>query len=248
VDGEPSRAVSAWPSTRGSGASSPAVQALYAELLELSLHAAAAEASVGALDGALVSKEIRGRRYWSLQRTVAGSNRQHYLGPESEALQRWMDRVRDLRLHSRPDAARRAELCAMMAAGGATREGAAVTSTLALLAGGGLFSRGGVLVGTVAFAVQATMLGVRFGAQMLRTEDVDAAHDPDLEVALGGGASRIDLARSLAESPLRFLPLPELDPRNPSTSFKVRGRQLRVDFLTPASGPRSSRKVVAARA
>jgi|CXWL01.1.fsa_nt_gi hypothetical protein len=215
---------------------SPAVQTLYAELLELSLHGAAEQAAAGALDGALVSKEIRGRRYWYLQRTVAGSNRQHYLGPESAALQGWMDRIRELRLRSRPDVERRAELCAMLAAGGATRESAAVTSTLALLADGGLFARGGVLVGTVAFAVQATMLGVRFGAQMLRTEDVDAAHDPDLAVALGDGAPRSDLARSRAESPLGFLPVPELDPRHPSTSFKVRGRQLRVDFLTPARG------------
>jgi hypothetical protein len=33
-----------------------------------------------------------------------------------------------------------------------------------------------------------------------------------------------------------FLPAPTLDPRSPSTSFRVRGRELRVDLLTPLVG------------
>ena len=32
-----------------------------------------------------------------------------------------------------------------------------------------------------------------------------------------------------------FVPVPQLNPRHPSTSFKVRGRQLRVDLITPGS-------------
>jgi hypothetical protein len=40
-----------------------------------------------------------------------------------------------------------------------------------------------------------------------------------------------------------FLPVPQLDPRAPSTSFKIRGRELRIDFLTPALGRRTSTPV-----
>jgi len=35
-----------------------------------------------------------------------------------------------------------------------------------------------------------------------------------------------------------FLPVPQLDPRKPSTSFKIRGKGLRLDLLTPLRGRR----------
>jgi len=40
----------------------------------------------------------------------------------------------------------------------------------------------------------------------------------------------------LASLEMGFLPVPGLSPKEPSTSFKVRGRALRVDLLTPATG------------
>jgi hypothetical protein len=40
-----------------------------------------------------------------------------------------------------------------------------------------------------------------------------------------------------------LLPIPGLDPREPSTSFKLRRRELRVDFLTPARGKVRNRPV-----
>jgi hypothetical protein len=36
----------------------------------------------------------------------------------------------------------------------------------------------------------------------------------------------------------RFFAVPGFDPREPSTSFKVRERDLRVDFLVPGRGTR----------
>jgi len=32
-----------------------------------------------------------------------------------------------------------------------------------------------------------------------------------------------------------FVPIPQLDPKQPSTSFRVRGKQLRLDLITPGS-------------
>jgi hypothetical protein len=40
-----------------------------------------------------------------------------------------------------------------------------------------------------------------------------------------------------------FIPVPTLDPRQPSTSFKVRGQELRVDLLTPLVGKPSGTPV-----
>lgn len=211
-------------------------RSLYAELFELTLQAEVDRLELGGTTGSFVSKEIRGRRYWYHQRIEGSEKRQRYLGPESPALLAWLERARE----ARADAARRAALCAMLAAGGASRESQAVTATLEVLADGGLFRVGGVLVGTVAYAALGTMLGVRWPAGAMRTEDIDVAQDPLLAVLLAPDASRAELERSLVESPLGYLPVPGLDPREPSTSFRIRGRQLRVDFLTPARGSRRS--------
>jgi len=40
------------------------------------------------------------------------------------------------------------------------------------------------------------------------------------------------------------LPVPGLNPKSPETSFKVRGRTLRVDLLTPAQGARDGKLVI----
>lgn len=211
-------------------------RAVYAELLEQTIHAEAAAVTAGDPGGTFASKQIRGASYWYLQRSEGGAKRQRYLGPDSDELRQWIERVREARALDAPDDSRRRELCAMLAAGGAARESAAVIHTLELLANAGLFRLGGVLVGTVAFATQGTMLGVRFGDREVRTGDVDIGYDADLGVALAANVGRADLRRAFGASPLGFLPVPMLDPGQPSTSFKVRGRELRVDFLTPLRG------------
>jgi len=53
-----------------------------------------------------------------------------------------------------------------------------------------------------------------------------------------------DLARRLGETEPPLLAVPRLDPRHPSTSFKLRGRELRVDFLTPKRPKDAERPVV----
>jgi len=44
-----------------------------------------------------------------------------------------------------------------------------------------------------------------------------------------------------------FLPVPPLDPKHPSTSFKVRGNPLRVDVLTPETRPGQNTPVFISR-
>jgi hypothetical protein len=81
-------------------------QTAYARLLDLLL---TAEASSPAGFASLVSKTIRGRRYWHAQRREGGKKVQSYIGSESPEVDALVERSRQ----SRTEAASRAELVAM---------------------------------------------------------------------------------------------------------------------------------------
>jgi hypothetical protein len=219
------------------------IQTLYAELLEQTIHAEAEAAATGARHGTFVSKTIKGGTYWYVQRMEGDRKRQHYLGRESPTLLAWMEEVRQARARSAADDAQRANLSSMLAAGGATTESASVIKVLSLLAESSVFRMGGILVGTQAFVAYGNMLGIRFDKQSLRTQDVDIAQDRAIGIALSREAGTVNVERSLTDSGLGFFPVPALDPKRPSTSFKIRGRELRVDFLTPLVGPESAEQV-----
>jgi len=219
------------------------VQTLYAELLEQAIHAEAERAASAAPRGSFVTKTIRGVTYWYLQYQEGDRKRQRYLGRESPSLLAWMEEAKEARARSGADAEERGKLVSMLAAGGAARESATVVRVLELLAAAGVFRLGGVLVGTQAFAAYGNLLGVRFAQQALRTQDVDIAQDRSIGIALAGESAPADVEGNLHASGLGFAPVPQLDPREPSTSFKIRGRELRVDFLTPLFGPESSAPV-----
>ncbi len=102
---------------------------------------------------------------------------------------------------------------------------------LKAFADAGVFNAGTVLVGTHAFGVTGGLLGVRWSGANLRTHDIDLAAVSLL--AADAGADVPDAPGALERLEMGFLPVPGLDHRHPSTSFKVRGQALRVDFLTP---------------
>lgn len=219
------------------------VQTLYAELLEQTIHAEAEAAVLGVSQGSFVSKTIKGGTYWYLQRMEGDRKRQIYLGKESPSLVSWIEEVRQARARSATDEAQRARLCSMLAAGGAATEAAATGKVLQLLAESGVFRMGGILVGTQAFGVYGNMLGVRFDQQALRTQDVDLAQDRAIGIALAQETAPVDVEQTLTGAGLGFFAVPSLDARQPSTSYKIRGRELRVDFLTPLTGSESSAPV-----
>lgn len=208
------------------------VQTLYAELLD-QLRMVEAESVGGPSTGSFVSKTIRGRTYWYLQKSEGATKRQIYLGPETPELLERIRRSADRRNLTTADEKHRRELVAMIAAGGMVRESASVATVLRVLSDAAVFRAGGVLVGTQAFTCLANLLGVAFDKQSLRTADIDVAHDLAIGIGLAE-TSGVDLPESTRAEEPAFFAEPELDARHPSTSFKVRGRDLRVDFLTPA--------------
>lgn len=182
--------------------------------------------------GTPVAKSVAGRRYWYLQTRGGGLEHQQYLGPETPELAAELAGIAARREELSAEIAQLERLHDMVVAGGALADSAAATRVLEMLAAGGLFRRSGVLVGTRAFLAYGPHLGFRPTAAE-RTEDFDVALD--LAIALPR-AEPVDLQARLGEFSPPFLPVPELDPRRPSTSFKIRGRALRVDFLTPLVG------------
>jgi len=209
---------------------------LYAELLDQAIQNSASEAVNGVLHGSFVSKEIKGRTYWYLQRSTGATKQQVYLGPESTSLASWMDRAKAATSEMEADRENLRRLSKMLVSGGASSEPAAILKALRLLSDSRVFQLGGVLVGTLAFRAYANLLGVRFERSSLQTQDLDIAQDPTIGVALARETSTVDLEELIDSSGLGLHPAPPLDPRRPSTSFKVRGRDLRIDFLTPMRG------------
>lgn len=127
----------------------------------------------------------------------------------------------------------------LLARGGYVRVDARTDAILAALANNGLFRAGGVLVGSHAYGALLNDLGVRTAGYA--TEDVDIARDRALKLPQPKSFEAM-----LADSKLRLHPVPQLDRKKPSTSFKPPGAdRLRVDLLVPTDG--ESVKVLAAR-
>ncbi|MDO8986716.1 MAG: GSU2403 family nucleotidyltransferase fold protein [Actinomycetota bacterium] len=208
------------------------VQTLYAELLER-LAAYEAQRAIGHLQGSFVTKTVKGQQYYYFQHLSPGNAKhQIYLGRKSDALDRVAQRYAVARELVAEDQTSIQRLGSLLRAGGAMTTDAASARVLKSLADAGVFRLGGVLVGTHAFIVIGNMLGARWSGATLRTQDVDVAAARTMNIALPDVAT--DIPGTLASLEMGFLPVPGLDPRSPSTSFKVRGQGLRVDLLSPA--------------
>jgi hypothetical protein len=212
------------------------VQTIYAELLE-QLAVYEASRTIGHTAGSFVTKMVKGQEYYYFQSVgPGGAKRQTYLGRRDAALDELADRFAAGRANVAADQRSIERLAALLRAGGAMVTDAPSARVLRALADAGVFHAGGVLVGTHAFIVLGNLLGIRW-ATSLRTQDVDIAADPRLDIAVPG--INADLPSALDSLEMGFLPVPGLDPKSPTTSFKVRGQSLRVDLLTPAARTRS---------
>ncbi|MDZ4181208.1 MAG: GSU2403 family nucleotidyltransferase fold protein [Coriobacteriia bacterium] len=207
------------------------VQTIYAELLE-QIAVYEASRAIGHTPGSFVTKIVKGQEYYYFQHMgPGGAKHQTYLGRRDAALDGLAERFADGRDNVAAEQRSIERLAALLRAGGAMVTDAPSSRVLRALADAGVFHAGGVLVGTHAFIVLGNLLGVRWESS-LRTQDLDIAADPRLDVAVPGVDA--DLPSALDSLEMGFLPVPGLDLKSPSTSFKVRGQALRVDLLTPA--------------
>ncbi len=218
-------------------------QTLYAELQE-QLTAIEAQRSIGSLPGGFTTKKVKGETYYYFQYSSPGSQRkQVYVGKESPALKRLVERYEVEKTIFQADNRSIQRLCAQLQAGGAVVAPHAHHRVLQSLADAGVFRMESVLVGTHAFIAMGNLLGCRWESAGTQTQDVDIAGERGLALALPD-VPGADVPRVLERLEMGFLPVPELDRKSPSTSYKVRNSALRVDVLTPAKKRDEEYKVV----
>lgn len=207
-------------------------QTLYAELLE-QLTALETRRSIGRVPGCFVAKIVKDETYYYFQYSDPGGTlRQRYVGKRTPVLDKVIARFQGEKKQTEADVAHIQRLCAQLRAGDALVTDAAPGRVLKAFAESGVFHLGGVLVGTYAFTVLGNLLGVRWTHQAIKTHDIDIAGASRLEIAVPD--IQADVPKTLDSLEMGFLPVPALNRKHPSTSFKVRGTALRVDILTPS--------------
>lgn len=120
---------------------------------------------------------------------------------------------------------------ALLSQNGYVRVEPRTNAILAALANNGFFGAGALLVGAHSYGVLLNDLGVRAAATA--TEDIDVARAKKLVLEVDAKS----LEEMLRDSRVVLHPIPQLDRKKPSTSFKPPGPdRLRVDFLMPTDG------------
>ena len=211
-------------------------QLLYVELLQQCAVALPNQRGIS-----FVPKTVNGHRYWYLELVVGSTKRQFSLGRDTEALRTQIDKQKALFAEAAPDLKQREKLVAMLVSGGAFAPGFSDGRVLEVLAQSGVFLSGAALVGSHAFTTYGNMLGVSWDSAAMQTQDMDLASQRQLEVAMRQDAH--DVKSVLLESGMGFFEVPALNPKSPSTSFKLRGQAFHVDLLTPSQGPETGTPV-----
>lgn len=178
-------------------------------------------------------KIIKGQPYWYLSAKVGRTPTQAYIGPDNEQTFELIAREKQLWEQGKPSRSVRARLVNMLLAGGALGPTPQEGKILRMLERAGVFLAGGVLVGTPAFRTMSMMLGVTWENQFA-TRDLDIAIDTPLAVAVK--PTPINIREILYTSGMGFIPVPMLNPKMPSTAFKMRGGEFSVELLTPETG------------
>ncbi|MCP4287778.1 MAG: hypothetical protein GY792_25630 [Gammaproteobacteria bacterium] len=187
------------------------------------------------------TKTIGGKKYIYVAAKVGSIPMQRYLGPDDAETRALLDQERELWKSSETSRITRARLVNMILVGGALGPTPQEGKVLRLLERGGVFIAGGVLVGTPAFRTLGSMLGVAWEGQFA-TRDVDIAAEYKLPVAVK--QKPIDLKSIILESKMGFLEIPTLNRKHPSTSYKMKGGDFKVELLTPERGKPSNQPIL----
>lgn len=195
---------------------------LYADLLQKSLDSQHAILN----GGSFVFKNIKGTVYWYYQTKSFGQTKQKYLGRESDALLRDIEQAKAQCVSSKAIISERQRLVAMLGAGGALLEKGRPVKILSSMADAGLFTSGGVLVGSFAYSCYGNMLGIVFDNELSRTSDMDFSVERKMEI----GISRSMLDEIKVADPSFKLPV-QINSSMPPFDL-VAPDGFKVEFLT----------------
>ena len=207
----------------------------YSELLQNCVHPISDGSNLS-----FKSKTIRGKKYHYLYISIGSTRREHYLGEETTELLDRIDDEKEKWTSNNDDRELRTRLVGMLVGGGMLSIGKDEGKVLSLLERSGVFLAGAALVGTMAFRAYANMLSVTW-PESVGTQDIDIAADNHYELALP--RKKINLGQLILDSGMGFFEVPALNRGQPSTSFKIRNRELIVDVLAPMKGRESARPI-----
>ena len=206
---------------------------LYAELLEHSLVLDLWERGFNT-GGTFTTKEVSKRRHIYFQfREMGQKTRQSYVGPDTPETWATVEAFKDSGLDHEAELTSLTQAQrAFIGAGGWTMDHASFRIVKGF-ADAGLFSAGqglAVLIGTLAFNILGNVLGVSWESNM-RTEDIDFA--AERHIAIGVPRPKTAAPSVIDNLQMGFVPVPQFGNKAPETYFKVRGKALRIDLLTP---------------
>lgn len=203
------------------------VQTTYQSLLDAHLIRAA-----DPLDGTPVLIERGDRSYWYAKVRIGERTLQRYIGPDSPDLRVRMERARAERQDAKAFDRHCGVLAAQLRAATLPAPDRTTARILDAMAKVGVFRLGGTLVGTHAFRMYDSVLGLRVTRQSLAvTEDVDIAAFERLTLVLDDNVSP-SLAEGFAE--LRLTPTPSIHKHQRTAHWHMPGSATMVDFLTPS--------------
>ncbi|KAF0220525.1 MAG: hypothetical protein FD174_1179 [Geobacteraceae bacterium] len=204
---------------------------LYADLRER-LEMFETMRSIATLHGEFTTKIVKGSVYHYFQTTLPSGRTQIYIGPDSEEVRGLIAARKSGEKEIRADEKMFQRLASQIIAGGVMPIIPDMARIINRLAESAVFQVGGVLVGTVAFNVLGPHLGVSWGRDSRMTQDIDIASATSIAVAVPD--LQADVPAIIESLQMGFFPVPRLSRKEPSTSYAIRGKTLRVDLLTPA--------------
>lgn len=203
---------------------------LYADLRER-LEVFETMRSIANVSGEFVTKTIKGSRYHYFQTTLTSGRTQIYIGSDSDKIQRLIDERNTGVQDANSDEKMFQRLGSQIIAGGVNPLMPDMARIIKRLADSAVFKLGGVMVGTVAYQMLGAHLGVIWDGGTRMTQDIDLAGDN--RIALAVPDLQADVPGIIESLQMGFFPVPRLSHKEPSTSYAIRGKTLRIDLLTP---------------
>ncbi len=212
---------------------SPGLFLLYAQLLEQ------ISSPTPAIDDVSFKRnKVAGKFYWLRRVKIGSTIMERSLGRETDELLAVIEKEKKLMEDAEGEVKTRENLVRMLREGGVNTIDPLSGRVLALLESAGVFAAGGVLIGSHAFNVYGNMLGYKFPFKTSNTADID------LSLSIGVTKETTDLRTAIMGSGLGFLEIPALNRKAPSTSYKIRKSEIKIDLLTPLThGPDTSKPV-----
>lgn len=207
-------------------------QAVYSELVERLQLAEIQE--LAEQEGSFVRRLVKGNPYWYLRRRIGTRINERYVGAETPQL---LDQIETLKAQSteaKGAAKGRRDLIRKLRSDGYLMTDRRTGRVIEELARAGVFRLNGVLVGTHAFRCYSALLGMRLQHEFADTGDVDIAKDSSISLGIHESTDPT-IGDALAKAE-RFVEIPDLNPKNPSTGWQTTDQALRVDVLTPLTG------------